>query len=77
MDDKVKAIEILQDEIAEKQRQIKLIMDLDLSGQVTEEIWHHLCRTPLRTSRSLNISIFRILPHMIELILSIPLSQVI
>lgn len=53
MDDKVKAIEILQDEIVEKQRQIKLIMDLDLSGQVTEEIWHHLCRTPLRTSRLL------------------------
>ncbi|MEE1033638.1 MAG: hypothetical protein U0L06_03620 [Agathobacter sp.] len=51
MDDKVKAIEILQDEVVEKQRQIKLIMDLDLSGQVTEEIWHRLCRTPLRTSR--------------------------
>ena len=51
MDDKVKAIEILQDEVVEKQRQIKLIMDLDLSGQVTEEIWHRLCRTPLRTRR--------------------------
>lgn len=50
MDDKIKAIEILQDEILEKQHQIKLIKDLDPSEQVTEEKWHKLCRTPLRTS---------------------------
>lgn len=50
MDDKAKAIEILQDEISEKKQQIKLIENLDFSKPITEKEWHQLCRTPLRTS---------------------------
>ena len=50
MNDKAKAIEILQDEISEKKQQIKLIENLDFSKPITEKEWHKLCRTPLRTS---------------------------
>lgn len=53
MNEKEKAIFTLQNDIAEKQEQIRFIEKLDETRPVTEEQWIYICRTPLRTSNIL------------------------
>lgn len=50
MNEKEKAICTLQNDIADKQEQIKFIEELDETRPVTEEQWTYICNTPLRTS---------------------------
>ena len=49
MNEKEKAICTLQNDIAQKQEQIRFIEKLDETRPVTEEQWTYICRTPLRT----------------------------
>ena len=46
-------LEILQSDITEKENQMNLIKNIDWTKSVTEEEWHELCETLLRTSDSL------------------------
>ena len=50
MNEKEKAICTLQNDIAQKQEQIRFIEKLDETRPVTEEQWTYICNTPLRTS---------------------------
>ena len=50
MDDLQEAIEFLEDDIRKKQNQLKLLKTLDFNEPVTEERWHEICETYLRTS---------------------------
>jgi len=46
-------LETLQSDITEKENQINLIKNIDWTKSVTEEEWHQICETLLRTSDSL------------------------
>lgn len=46
-------LETLQSDITEKENQINLIKNIDWTKSVTEEGWHQICETLLRTSDSL------------------------
>ena len=48
-----KVLETLQSDITEKENQINLIKNIDWTKSVTEEEWHQICETLLRTSDSL------------------------
>lgn len=63
MNEKEKAICTLQNDIAQKQEQIRFIEKLDETRPVTEEQWIYICRTPLRTSNILIDIIKAIFPN--------------
>lgn len=44
------AIDIIQEKISEKQKQISLLENMDWTKPVTEKIWRQICDTPLRSS---------------------------
>lgn len=46
-------LETLQSDITEKENQINLIKNIDWTKSATEEEWHQICETLLRTSDSL------------------------
>lgn len=45
------ALDELQSEISENKRQISFLQSFDWTKPVTEEEWHKICDTPLRSSR--------------------------
>ena len=48
------ALEKLQEEIVEKENQIKLIKNIDWTKKVNENEWHEFCKTSLRYSNLMN-----------------------
>ena len=57
------AIQDLQEDIAEKQKQVELIKSIDWDKPVNEKIWHEICETPLRTSDLLGVLVKNIFPN--------------
>lgn len=57
------AIQDLQEDIAEKQKQVELIKSIDWDKPVNEKIWHEICDTPLRTSDLLGVLVKNIFPN--------------
>lgn len=56
-------IQDLQEDIAEKQKQVELIKSIDWDKPVNEKIWHEICDTPLRTSDLLGVLVKNIFPN--------------
>ena len=56
------ALEELQEEIYDRQSQINLIKNIDWNKPVTEEKWHEICETPLRSSDLLEVLVKNIFP---------------
>lgn len=56
------ALHELQEEIDEKQKQMNLIKNIDWNKPVSEEIWHEICETPLRSSDLLGVMVKNIFP---------------
>lgn len=56
------SIKRLQEEIKEKEKQIKLIKNINNNQIVTEQEWHEICETPLRNSNLLEQLVKNIFP---------------
>ena len=56
------AIAEINENINELQEQLKLIQSFDFTKPVTEDVWHEICKTPLRSSDLLAILVKNIFP---------------
>ena len=56
------AVETLQKEIKEREDQITLLQNLDFTNPLTEEKWHEVCDTQLRSSELLGTLLLNIFP---------------
>lgn len=57
------AISDLKEQISQCESQIQLIENLDFNKKLTEDEWHELCETPLRSSELLSVFVKNIFPE--------------
>lgn len=61
--DITEAIEFLQNEIQEKQHQIKILKNLNIEQPVSETTWHQICLTTMRGSQLMGTLLKAIFPE--------------
>lgn len=57
------SIEILENEIADKQKFLELLKSLNFDEVLTEEEWHQICKTPLRPTKFMGDLLKNIFPE--------------